>query len=200
MIKLHYVGPKPAVSHTGVTFDNKKDDKYRYLQFAVQLLKALDHDYAYGRPYAYEPDNRRYDDDEILDIIRHYRPDAENEAQEWARKKTEELDAEIAAARSATPLNELERETLVKNLRLMHAYRLQRTINKSLYYAAAAALADVIAKEHIQYIKAAFRIEHFHVLHTIEGMLRTLKKPFGTKMAIYEESGKLTVRLDITSR
>jgi len=42
---LKYVGPRPHISHTGIEFDSNKEDKFVYLNFVVQLIKALSHDY-----------------------------------------------------------------------------------------------------------------------------------------------------------
>lgn len=34
---LKYVGPKPHILHTGIDFDNNKEDKYIYLPIVVEL-------------------------------------------------------------------------------------------------------------------------------------------------------------------
>ncbi|MDQ7061959.1 MAG: hypothetical protein Q9M43_12925 [Sulfurimonas sp.] len=44
-MRLKYVGPKPIISHTGIEFDNNKEDKFAYLNIVIQLLKALNHEY-----------------------------------------------------------------------------------------------------------------------------------------------------------
>ena len=55
---LKYVGPKPIISHTGIEFDNNKEDKYAYLNIVIQLIRALDHEYIENRIYKYEADTR----------------------------------------------------------------------------------------------------------------------------------------------
>jgi len=199
-MKLAYTGPKPIISHTGIEFDLRKEDKYHYLAFAIQLLKALDHEYIEDRTYRFEPEMHRYSDDELLTILRRYAPEAEAEARQRADRLKRDIDAEIAEARQHALLNAAEREALVNNLKLMSDYRLQRSINKSLYYSAVDALASLIARGHIYYIKVPFRQEYFHVFHTVEGVLKKMKKTFDTQIEIYEENERLMVRLDVASR
>ena len=199
-MQLKYSGPKPIISHTGIAFDLNKDDKYHYLAFALQLLKALDHEYIEERTYTFEPEHHRYSDAELLEILRHYASGAEFKAETKIGRKRHELDAEIDAARGSTLLNEDERNALLSNLTLLYDYRLQRTVNKSLYYSAVEALAVLIARGHISYIKVPFRQEYFHVFHTLEGMLKKMTNLIDTKMEVYEEGGKLMVRLDVAGR
>jgi hypothetical protein len=199
-MQLKYTGPKPMISHTGIEFDKNKDDKYHYLEFVIHLLKALDHDYIDNKTYLYEPSHHHYSDAQMLELIRHYAPGAENDARARAEMKRSQLDAELTAAQQHTLLNDEERSTLEKNLRLMYDYRLQRTINKSFYYSAIGALAELIAEDHIHYIKAPLRQEYFHVFHTVEGIVGAMKKPIQTQMEVYEENGELMVRLDIANR
>jgi len=199
-MQLKYAGPKPVISHTGIAFDLNKDDKYHYLAFAVQLLKALDHEYVDERTYTFEPERHRYSDNELLAILRQFAPGAEAEADARADAKKRVLDTEISDARHHPLLNSDERDVLVGNLKLLYDYRLQRTINKSLYYSAVGALAALIARGHISFIKVPFRQEYFHVFHTVEGILKQMTGMFETQIEVFEENGRLMVRLDIASR
>lgn len=200
MIHLSYAGPKPMISHSGITFDKKKADKYRYIPFAVELLKSLDHDYGKDDAYVYQPQRLHDSDEALVETLRGFCPDIEKEVEKWKAKKTVELDAEVDAVRSRETLSGIERTALVNNLRLMYDYRLQRAVNKSFYYAAVAALVMTIGTKRIRYIKTPFHRNYFHVFHTIEGMIRKLKKPIDTKLNLYEESGTLMMRLDLASR
>lgn len=200
MIHLAYAGPKPLISHSGIVFDKKKADKYRYIPFAVQLLKSLDHDYRDGEVCAYEPQQHYGSDEEMITTLRGFYPDIDKEAEQWRTKKRAELDAEIDAARSRKTLDEIARAALVNNLRLMYDYRLQRTVNKSVYYSALAALVATIGEKHIRYLKTPFHWDYFHVFHSIEGMIRKLKKPIDAKVNVYNENGTLMMRLDLARR
>ena len=73
-MELKYVGPKPIISHTGIEFDNNKEDKYIYLNIVVQLLKALDHDYFEDKTYTYNADTSRLSNDELLQELKKYCP------------------------------------------------------------------------------------------------------------------------------
>lgn len=199
-MQLKYTGPRPIISHTGVTFDQKKEDKFHYLAFAIELLQAVDHEYLKDATYTFEPGPNHHDGEEMLTVLRRFCPQAETEAKRRALQKRYKLDGEIQDAEQNPLLNREERDALVNNLKLMYDYRLQRTVNKNLYYSAISALASLIAKDGICYIKVPFRQEHYHVFHSLEGILNTQKYPLNTRLEIYEEKGELMVRLDVTSR
>lgn len=195
-MQLKYAGPKALVSHTGVSFDAKKKDKYRYLQCAVHLLKALDHDYLEGQSYAFEPRGDLYSDEELHRTVLHYCPEADSEAKRHYERKAEALDREIAEAARHRLLNDEERMVLEKNLRLMRDYRLQRTVNKSLYYSAVHALAVMIVHKRIRFIRTPFGRNCYHVFHTVEGVARQLKLPLSARIDVYQDKETLMMQLD----
>ena len=199
-MQLKYTGPKPIISHTGITFDQKKEDKFHYLAFVIELLKAVDHEYLKDATYTFEPETPAHSGEEMLAVLHRFSPEAQTEAKRRALHKRRELDGEIEDAGRNPLLNRDERNTLVTNLKLMYDYRLQRTINKSLYYSAVTTLASLIAADGICYIKVAFRQEYYHVFHSLEGILNTQKFPLRTHLEVYEDKGELMVRLDVTSR
>lgn len=199
-MKLNYAGPKAMVSHTGVTFDQKKRDKYHYLQFAVHLIKALDHDYLEGRSYSFEPRNDLYPDEELRHTIAAYCPEADRKAKRRYEKKAAFLDSEIAAAEHHPLLNDEERTVLVNNLRLMRNYRLQRSINKSYYYSTIYALTAMIAHKRIRYIQAPFGHDCYHVFHSIEGAARHMKFSIAMRIEIFHDKDELMIKLHCAGR
>ena len=74
-MELKYVGPKPVISHTGIEFDNNKEDKFIYLNIVVQILKALNHSYFEDKTYSYDADTRRLDNNDLLNELKKYCPD-----------------------------------------------------------------------------------------------------------------------------
>ena len=199
-MQLKYTGPKPIISPTGIVFDHEHEDKYRYIPFAVYLLKALEHDDPTESTYTYSPHERARTDDELLQVILHYCPTALQDAERRFRRKSDALNAEAAAAEHLRSLQPEARRAWLNNLKLMHGYRLQRTVNKSFYYSAVGAIASVIDRKQLLYIRTPFRWQYFHVFHSVEGVIRNNRKPVNTILIVYEEGGELIVRLDIASR
>ncbi|UFS62795.1 hypothetical protein LOH54_01395 [Sulfurimonas sp. HSL-3221] len=199
-MKLTYAGPKPLISHSGIVFDRKKEDKYRYIPFIVSLLLALDHDYTSSQNYTYTPDRKHYSDEELLRIIAAHCQNAKTEAQRRLSDKAAELDEELRRVQSALSLSAEARAVLRTNLMLMRDYRLQRTVNKSFYYSAAAALVTLVAAKRLRYIQTPFTPEYFHVFHTMEGIIRRRRLALAAQLEVYEEKGELMVRLALAGR
>ena len=198
-MQLKYVGPKPIISHTGIEFDKNKEDKYVYINIAVQLIKALDHDYFEDKTYIYNANEHRLSDENILHDLKLYVPNLD----EIMDKKNHDVEDEIAEhiqrANENKILNEENKEVLKNNIEIMHDYMVQRSINKSVYYAAIDVLAKLVVKDHIDYIIAPMYHKFAHVLHSVQGVLTRQKKPVDTEMEIFKKDGQLLVKLKVVN-
>lgn len=199
-MELKYVGPKPIISHTGIEFDNNKDDKYSYLNIAVQLLKALDHDYFEDKTYTYQTDSARLSNDEMLNELKRFCPQISSLMEKENHDIEEEIEHDIQRAKENSVLNEENREILQNNINFMHDYLVQRSINKSVYYCAIDALAKLLKKDHIDYIIVPMFQKFAHVLHSVQGSLKKQDLPIDTKLEIYQENGKLLVKLQVLNQ
>lgn len=194
---LKYVGPKVLISKTGIDFDNNKEDKYVYLHIALQILKAIDHEYIEERVYTYTADTQRLRDDELYQVAKEYCKGVDD-VMESARQSAEDyVDDLLTRAKENRLLNGTERETLIKNISLMHKYIVQRSVNKHVYYCIINRLATLLRKDNIDYIIAPMFQKFAHVFHSIQGALIHQKSPINSTMEIYEEKGKLLVKLDV---
>lgn len=194
---LKYVGPKAHISETGITFDNNKEDKYVYLHIALQIIKAIDHEYMEDRVYTYNADTKRLNNDELYNASRAYCAEIDkviDEAENSAKDYVEEL---LQRAHENTLLDETEREILIKNISMMRNYIIQRAVNKAVYYCVINALAELLKKDNIDYIVAPMFQKFAHVFHSVQGVLINQKVPINSTMEIYEEDGKLLVKLDV---
>ena len=196
-MKLTYVGPKPIISHTGIEFDNNKEDKFAYLNIVVQLLKALSHEYFEDRKYLYEADTSRLNNDELIRELKRYCPDLDSLMEEGNHNIEEDIFHQLQRAHENTLLNDDEKETLENNIKIMHDYLVQRSINKSVYYCTIAALAELLKNDHIDYIVVPMFQKFAHVLHSVQGSLLKQKFPIDTKLDIYQEDGKLLAKLQV---
>jgi len=196
-MELKYVGPKPIISHTGIEFDNNKDDKYAYLNIVVQLLKALNHDYFEDKTYTYQTDTERLSDDEMLSELKKFCPQIDSLMEKRNHDIEEEIEHQMQRAQENTVLDDENKSILQNNIKMMHDYLVQRSINKSVYYCAIDALAELLKKDHIDYVITPMFQKFAHVLHSVQGSLRKRKFPIDTKLDVYQKDGKLLVKLKV---
>ncbi len=194
---LKYAGPNPHISHTGIEFDNNKEDKFVYLNFVVQLIKALSHDYFEDKTYTYNADTTRYDAEKLFCELEKICPNIQELMNKENHTIEEEIKENIQRAHANSVLDEEAKETLENNINIMHDYLVQRAINKSVYYCAIDALADLLKKDHIDHIIVPMFPRFAHVLHSVQGALLREKFPIDTKLDIYREKGKLFVKLQV---
>jgi len=196
-MQLKYVGPKPIISHTGIEFDNNKEDKFAYLNIIVQLLKALDHDYFENRTYAYNVDSGRLSDEELLRELKKYCPNLESLMEQKNHDTEDYIEHGLERAEESETLTDEDKKTLKNNINIMHDYLVQRSINKSVYYCAIETLSQLLKKESISYVVTPMFQTFAHVLHSVQGVLLKDKFPIETKLEIYQEDGKLLVKLQV---
>ncbi len=195
---IKYAGPKPIISHTGIKFDTNKEDKYVYINIAIQLLKALDHEYYENKIYTYNADTHRLSDDEMMDELKNYCPDIEKMIDKEDHNVEEEIENSIHRADENTILTDTCKETLKNNINIMHDYLIQRSINKRVYYCVINALAKMVEKDNIDYIVTPMFNKFAHVLHSLQGALTHGKRrPIDTDMNIYKDDGALFVKLKV---
>lgn len=193
---LQYVGPKPLISHTGIEFDTNKEDKYVYLPIVAKLLKALDHKYIEGKSYTCEAD-KDISTDNMMGILEKYCPDLNDLLDKTNHNVEEEIEHNLERANENDVLNAVEKEVLIKNIDLMHNYMLQRSVNKSVYYCAMKALADILKKDHIDHVTTPFFQKYMHVLHSLQGTLLKEKFPIDTTLDVYEHDKHLFITLKV---
>jgi len=199
-MQIKYVGPKPLIYKTGISFDSEYDDRYTYLNIAVQLLKALDHDYFEDKTYQYAVDSRRLRDSDILEGLQEYCGDIEAVVQESVNAEQALIKDELQRAKENRTLTDIERDALMKNISIMENYRLQYATNEKLYNCAVERLADHVKKDHIDYVVVPMFQRFAAVLHSVQDALSSQKFPIDTKMDIYEEDGKLMAKMEVKNR
>lgn len=195
---LKYVGPKPIISFTGVELDKNKEDKFIYLGILVELIKALDHEYIEDKTYVYEEKNEP-SHAEVVDVLQKYCPNFDELVDKTNHNVEEEIEHNLQRANETKTLDDIEKEVLQNNINLMHDYMIQRSVNKKVYYCALGVLADIVKKDHIDYIKTPFAEKFMHVLHSLQGTLLVEKFPIDTKLDIYKENDNLLITLKVVN-
>lgn len=196
-MNLKYVGPKPIISHTGIEFDNNKEDKFVYLNIAIQLIKALRDENLRGSTYKYEADTSRLERDELFSELKKYCDDLTSIIEVENHSVEDDIEHDIQRAQESRILSEEEKETLQKNIEIMHDYLIQRSVNKAVYYCAIEKLAEVISNAHIEYIVVPMYETFTHVLHSVQGALLKLKNPIDTKLEIFKEGDQVYSELKV---
>jgi hypothetical protein len=200
LMQIKYVGPKPLISKTEISFDPQYDDRYIYLNITVQLLRALDHQSFEEKTYQYPIDSQRLSDSDIINGLNKYCPNLESTVQTSIKAEQRIIDDEIKHVKENMPISETEKEALIKNMKMMQSYRLQYAINETVYNSAIQALATCVKEDHIDYIIVPMFQRFAAVLHSVQSELLEQKFPIDTKIDIYEENGKLMAKMEVKSR
>lgn len=196
-ITLKYAGPKALFSVSGISFDNSKEDKFVYLSILAELIEALDHEYTSDQRYVVETGHKPLDETILMELIRKRPSNLDEQIEYWSAKTTQEIDDDIKRAQNNPILTQEERDILKNNLEIIRPYRIQRSINKSVYYAGIKLLASIIRQSAIQYITTPMYPKFLHVLHSLQGALRAMHPPVDSTIDIYEHQGHLAVELKI---
>jgi len=196
-MKLKYVGPKPIISHTGIEFDNNKEDKYKYINIALQIIHAIDHEYIENRTYTYNLNNPILTHEEMMHELNKYCPNLDLLLDKGSHNVEKEIQHNIDRAHENRVLSEEDKIILENNINLMHDYILQREVNKQVYYCIIDVLAEVIKRDHLDHIIVPMYPKFLHVLHSAQGCLAEQKPPIDTNLDIYKKN-QLLVRLQIT--
>jgi len=196
-MKISYVGPKPLISHRGVSFDKNKDDKYVYMSIVLNLIDALNHDYLEDKVYSCSIDTQRLSNLELEHKLQKYCKNLNELVDKSNHNIEDEIAHNIQAAHESHSLTNVEKSVLEKNIKIMEDYMLQRSVNKAVYYCAINFLAKLVEKDHINYIKVPMTEKYIHVLHSLQGILETEKRPVDTAMEIYQKDGEIFAELKV---
>lgn len=194
-MKIEFAGSKPHIDERGITFKDGKEDKYVYLSYAIDMLKALEHDYNQNKHYSYEIAHKNLSGDDILAILKKYYPNLNETMEKEIEKYLTHLENEIDEVKHRTTLLDIEKDTFISNLKIMKDYKIQRAINKILYFHCLDAITSLILKYKIRGIDSPFNGKFWHILQTLEGELS--KHKVSSKLKTTEENGQLKAVLSI---
>lgn len=94
-MELKYVGPKEMISVHGISFKSGKDDKYVYINPAIEIYNAIHHDYEKDTVYTHLIEKIRISDDEILNKILKLKPNLKPTCDREITQLEIQLDEEI---------------------------------------------------------------------------------------------------------
>lgn len=196
-MQLKYVGPKPIISHTGIEFDTNKEDKFIYINIALQLIHALDHKYIENRTYTYDMSNPILTYEEMMHELHKYCTKLELLLDKGEHNIEQEIQHNIDRAHANRVLCDEDKRVLENNISIMHDYILQREVNKQVYYCIIDILAGIIKRGHIDHVIIPMYPKFLHVLHSVQGSLRKQKSPIDTQLDVYKKDGQLFGKLQV---
>lgn len=174
-MEIKYIGPRATINQHGVTFKEGKEDKYVYLKDAMQILRAIKHEYKKDVLYHYDIKVDEISNEDILKEVLTFN----NEKEDISIKiKTYEnkLNIEIKdLPLHYSNLNNSEIDIYKKNLIIMKEYRKQRAINKIIYTYLIKEIVSFIIENKIKDINAPFNERYWHILQSIQGFLNEEK-------------------------
>ena len=194
---LKFIGSKPLISQRGVHFDQRKKDKYIYLNFVVELIKALDHEYTTKDPYTYDISTHLCDGEHYFAFLEHRNPSIREEVEFYRKQTEEEVETEVRHVEAHSLFSEEEKESFIRNLNLMRDYRIGRAMNKAAYYNGINYLAQIIHDRRVAYVTAPLLPIYFHIFHSIQGAMAKRHPPMQSTIDIFEKNGVLYTRLTV---
>lgn len=195
-MKIEYAGLKPIISEHGISFKDGKEDKYKYLKYAIDILLAINHSYEAKRVYSHNLSNKRLSPNEILEVLLKFHPELEATMNKEIDSYLVHLDQEENDVRNRESLSDLEKNTYIKNLRIMRNYKIQRAKNKIFYMHCIDTIVETIIKYKIKEIDTPFSERFWHILQTIQGHLSS-QKVSATLKTVNNDSLKAMLNINI---
>lgn len=198
-MQLKYVGPKEMISIHGISFKSGKDDKYVYINPAMEIYNAIHHDYEKDTVYTHQIEKRGITDENILNKILKLKPNLKPTCDKEIAQLDIQLDEEIEDVKNHKGLTQEEQKILRNNLIIMKNYRLQRETNKIIYNHLIEIIVDDIIKHKLKNISAPFNEKFWHVFQTIQGELSNHdKRSIGSVLDI-KHTEPISISLKINS-
>ncbi len=195
-MKIEYAGPKPIISHHGISFKEGKNDKYSYLISSLQILNAISHDYEGHKIYSYDIRNVELSSSEMIDIILKFHPDIEEVMKRELISYEKYLKNERDEISSFSHLEDENKKIYLSNIDIMRDYRIQRVKNKFFYIHVIETIKEQILEHKIKELTTVFNEKYWHIFQTIQGKLSSSKNSIETKLKVLEEE-VLRIRLSI---
>ncbi len=197
-MKLKYVGAKPIVSGRGVSFDQTKPDRYTFLNAAVELLEALSFEVTENKKiYLYDITGKEYKGNELIELLKKHCTNPEEAFANMQEKTNAMIEKYTNRVKENDTISADERRAWLGNIKIMRDYYLQYVTNESAYECALNALADMIHKEHIEYITVPLGRNHGLVLSHLVDVLRDHKPPYDVTLSAQEKDGVAVGKMDM---
>ena len=170
-MELKYIGPKAMISERGISFKDGKDDKYVYINNAIQVYQAINHEYDKDTLYHHHLKPIEYSSNDVFKALKDSIENFEHTILDELKGYKNYLQTQEEEVQNRNNLNKDEKMAFVNNLKIMREYRTQRFINKHVYEHIIQAIATKIVEHQLHEIQTPFNERFWHILQTIEGWL-----------------------------
>jgi len=189
--ELEFVGPRPIITASGISFYEAKKDKYIYILPSLYILELLES----GKKIDIEKlvPNDVFKIAEKLhsnfrDIVNYHFIKYKEKLLKELDDLQDEIDSCDGECRS--------KKTLFNNLQDILEYRLQRGFNKIVYKELIELIAKKMYKDNTQEVDMRLSAEFIHIIVSINSVLaREYGITYNRELNINEESGKAILRL-----
>lgn len=170
-MQIKYIGPKAVISQHGISFKDGKDDKFVYINNAIQIFKAINHEYQKNKLYHHDIEQNNYTSDDIFTALKTQVTGFEENFKKELQDYYKALDSQEEEIDSKVSLSKDEKLAFKNNLKIMREYRTQRFINKLIYEHIIKAITDKMFENKLREITTPFNERYWHILQTIQGWL-----------------------------
>ena len=129
--------------------------------------------------------------------LQHYCPHLEDLMQVETSHVENHMQDEVVRIDESQTLNIEEKEIFKNNLKIMHDYLLQFALNQAVYNCALKKLAELVTKDHIDYINVPLFQKYAYVLHNLQAVLKEQKHPIDTQLDFIEKDEKVIAQLKV---
>ena len=199
MLKIKYAGPRPVISQHGISYKNGKEDKYIYLQAALEILHDIDHNYEDTKLYSSYISMKKLTESQIHKILQKYDVHLESDVVRAEQEYESKILQEIIDIQNLTNISQIEKDVWCENIKLMKDYRIQRAINKIYYFHCIKDISKIIIKQRIKEIDTPFSEIFLHILHSMQGEVENSKFSNSTKLEeLTNKNNSMILKLRIT--
>lgn len=174
-MKIEYAGLKPIINEHGISFKDGKEDKFKYLKYAIDILNAINHEYKQKQVYSHVLDDKRLSSKEIIQTLLYHHKNLEETMKIEINSYLKHLDEEEESILRKELLSQIEKDTYINNLQIMRDYKIQRAKNKIFYFHCIDTIVSTILKYKIKVLEMPFNERFWHILQTIQGNLSLCK-------------------------
>lgn len=196
-MELKYIGPKAMISEHGISFKDGKDDKYVYINNAIQIYLAINHEYQKNLLYHHNIEESEISSKEVFQTLKDSVPNFEKTILEELKGYESYLQSQEEEVKERNNLNKDEKTAFINNLKLMREYRTQRFINKHVYEHIIKAIVDKIVDNKLHEIQTPFNERFWHILQTIEGWLSREHKISANLESVHDTDDNIIIILHI---
>lgn len=192
---LKYTGLKPIINEHGISFKEGKEDKYIYLNLAIEILVAINHRYEKNHKYSHSLKDINLKESQMIGELKKLHPNIDSIVNKDLNLYLKHLEKEEQEVFNKKLLTTNEKDAYLNNLKLMKNYKIQRATNKIFYFHCIDTIVELIVKNKIKEIDTPFNEKFWHIIESVKNELT--KKAISSKLETKKIDEELKAFLNI---